>query len=471
MRMSLLMVLFTAFVFLVPPPDKLEADDVFVLFDTTGFEKHIEDAAAGAKIFISLLWADDRVGLAVLGDNYTVLAPLSKPADTIGIMGALDNLAPSGSCSKKLTGAINDTVNYLSSKNLLDNGLSIVLFVGQSCKEKPDEKDIETLFETLQNKQIKIYGMGKVKNNPVVEVIAESGGLFIPVSENESYASNGLILYEAFKSPDLIPFERGKFFVDESIYDITLVSEKQSKDNMFFIIPPNSKKYTKKEHPENVTWYSYNRYEIIKIANPQYGMWNLQLSTTKENRAYVNSSLKIMSSFDSRYVPVKKNIPFKAWLKMDDLYIKNPGILKSMEFKILAAKKDEMETETNLHRGKNGFLEGVFLPSGEGLYRIILSAAGNSLVRGKAFIVQAEKELHGMYPGAKRKNKKEMTFVDAVMVFLFINLIFLVAAWAYMRKETIEDFIYQISHSDEIVNMIGFIHSLLDKRKQVHKHG
>ncbi|MBF0520126.1 MAG: hypothetical protein HQK92_10405 [Nitrospirae bacterium] len=465
-------ILFPALVLLISPPDMSEASDVFVLFDTTGYEQHIEDAISGAKMFINLLDTNDRVGLAALTDKYSISVPLSK-LDSNALMTSLDNLTSSGSCSKNLHLAISDTIKYLSSINPPYSTLTLVVISGKSCKEAAFNAEIiDNLIETLNKKQIKVYGMGMVRNNPAVELAAETGGLFIPVAEKESYTSNAVILYEALKSPDLIPFQRGKFIVDESIYEVTIVGEKITKNNKLFLYTPDGKKYINNESPEFVSWHSYNKYDIIRITNPQPGPWTLQFVTGTQNRAYVNSSFKIMSYFDAPYVPVNGKIVFDAWLKMDHLYVKDPDILKSMEFTMLSSKKDEAETETDLRIEKNGNLRGVFRPGEEGLYRIMLNASSKTLTRGKSFVVIAEKEFNTASRTLKRKQKKELTFTEAVVVFLSVNLIFLTAAWGYLRKDDIKVFLHLLSHTfSKISDVQVFIQQLLHRKKQAHKNG
>lgn len=199
---------------------------------------------------------------------------------------------------------------------------------------------------------------------------------------------------------------------------------------------PDNKKYTNKESPEFVKWHSYNKYDIVRITSPEPGPWSLQFVTGKGNRAYVNSSFKVVSYFDAPYVPVNGNTVINARLRMDNLYVKDPDILKNMEFTMLTAKKDEEETETDLKVEKTGNLKGLFSPSEEGLYRITFNASSKTLTRGKSFVVMAEKKLKIPSHTIKKKHKKtEMTFTEAVMVFLSVNLIFIIAAWGYIKRD------------------------------------
>lgn len=90
-----------------------------------------------------------------------------------------------------------------------------------------------------------------------------------------------------------LPVEGQRFRIDENIEEITLLFFRERGSSPLILIKPDGSKWYEARHPiEQVTWYTNENFDMIRIKEPMPGPWQVAGRVDEQNEAVIVSDIK-----------------------------------------------------------------------------------------------------------------------------------------------------------------------------------
>jgi hypothetical protein len=380
--------------------------DIVLLLDSSGSMKRTDPASyrkEAAKLFISLLGKDDRIGIISFGDSATVLMPLTQNTqqNREGLCSALNKIS-SKEMTTNITEAVQkgfDHVKPSQQKKVLLMLSDGKLDLGSLEKDVAAQARLKQLLPEVAKENINLYTMAFTaeSDSALLETMAkETGGFFRYAREDKDVHRMFAAIFERIKSPDTVPLEGEAFTIDNQVREATvLVSKKPG--TALTIIDPLNKKHTKADHASSIAWFDSSVFDMITIQEPSAGTWKVKLSVNEGNRVYILTHLNLKTSFDRSFVTRGERIPVDVWLEKQGGLVTEKDVLAHTTFSAEMTGPDNKVIKLDL---ANGTTSTVAQPGGGkytamlpvtavGDHSLRLSAQGKTFKREKTFLFKA----------------------------------------------------------------------------------
>ncbi|MFA5073218.1 MAG: vWA domain-containing protein [Nitrospirota bacterium] len=390
----------------VPVSPETQRVNVVLLLDCSGTMKQIDpsdERKPAAKLFISLLDADDAISIIGYGDTTRELAPLIKnsPENREKLFSGIDNITTK-EFNTNLTEAIQKAYEKLKPLSdgrriivVLSNGL---LDLGSSSLNEKAHKELKQLLPPIAQAGIVIHSISFAElmdMSLLTEIATATQGTATIAKNSKDLHVLFASLFEKIKSPDSLPLKGDSFSIDSSIQEAILLITK-TPGTKIMLTDPSKAKHAREHCPPHITWHEENVFDMITIKKPAVGTWRIDLSTLEGNKIYVLTDLKLKSSFNRDFAEPGETFDIEAWFEKDGFVIREPKILDQiavyMEMIEPDGKKSMIPVSNKKISGsmpdKNGIFfgtAGVLLP---GIYQIAIKAEGKTFQREKTYHVR-----------------------------------------------------------------------------------
>ena len=376
--------------------------DIVLLIDSSGSMKKTDPRdyrKESARLFISLLGADDKVGVVSFGDSAKTLIPLTLNTknNRSALFRAVSKIT-SKEFSTDITGAIKQGVMELQSSKRKDRVLILMsdgkLALGDPKKDEASLEELLKLLPDLKAAGIKVYSIAfsELSDPKLLGDMAEkTGGFFRYAATDKDIHIMFTNIFEKIKSPDSVAIEGDSFVIDKDIREaVLLITKKEGTATV--VVSPSGKKNSYGRSANNIQWYGSDIFDMITLQEPAAGQWKVKLSSREGNRIFVLTNLKLKSSFDRNTVSRGDKIIVDAWLERDGKRVQEQEVLKQVLFSAEAVGPDGKGIKIPLSE-KTGPDAGIF--AGEitagvpGEYAIRLLAEGKTFNRTKDILFKA----------------------------------------------------------------------------------
>ncbi len=424
--------------------------DIVLLIDSSGSMRKTDpqnNRKTSAKLFISLLGSDDRVGIVSFGDSAKLLLPLTPNSkENYGKFISAINRISSREFSTNIYDGVKMGFDQLktSSSNkkvlvLLSDGK---LTLGSKEKEAAALSSLSALLPVMVKSGITLstIAFSDQSDARFLEDLARAGGGFfkLALTDQDIHVIFAL-MFEKIKSPDAVPFEGDSFNIDKDIKEaIVFISKKAG--TMTTLLEPSGKKNTPKKYGQNLQWYETKLFDLITIREPVPGKWKVNLSTKEGNKVFVITNLSLKSSFNSNFVNKNEKVRGDVWLERDGGVIKEKDLLDQIALSADLAGPDRKSSKVGLSRGgqpEGGVFSFEFVAPQTGDYALTLRAEGKTFKRTKTIQFKAVESPSGSPATAKNlpvaaSNKKPAVPVNiwepVLIKFGIINAVLLAVA-------------------------------------------
>ena len=319
-------------------------DAVLVIDSSGSMAKNDPDKlrVPAAKLFMSLLGKDDRVGLISFSDNgYPVLHLTSPdPHTSQRILASADRVSSRGVYTN-LHAAVEKGIQMLDKEAAEGQEKMLVLMsdgkmdVGNAEEESDLTQKLQgPLLQQALDQDIKLYTIAFTEASDVSllkKIAMESGGLFKLARSDRDLHDVFSGIFETAKEPDMLPVEGGEFVVDSSIEEVTIVASKAGKDARIYLQAPGGKKYSSDDAGENLKWFPSHHFDMITIGKPEPGSWKL-LMTGGRNRAYIVTNMTLNHNPQNPALQVEQDMVLEAWLEEDGKLLNREAVLTNTRF-------------------------------------------------------------------------------------------------------------------------------------------
>ncbi|MBF0405308.1 MAG: VWA domain-containing protein [Nitrospirae bacterium] len=399
------------------------------------------------KLSAALLTQDDGFGLITFNEKNVIVAGKITPAEKKPpIYKLIDSI---GQFSSDNTTAINP-YNALASairefpKEDISGANRVVVFINASktYSVSPDENKkiriaiLNELIPLFKDKGIRLFtvSLGAEADRDFMEELSrKTGGFSYQCPQAASLNATAAWIYETLKSPDILPEDAGRFVVDESIDQLTLVLSKKMPETKLILQSPEGDKYNAGKVSAGMSWTQFYNFDIITISVPLPGEWQFTSIDEASNYIYISSQIKIRTNIKSSYQRVYQQMNVNAWLMFDDQIVDIRDLADAMgiagtmtgpdddttverislkaEKKVEKVEKDkkqdkkqgkkqdakdkkhdtkaEKQDNSEKKQDNGGIFTGAITPKAMGNYKLTISVRSKAIERSKSFFIAA----------------------------------------------------------------------------------
>ncbi|VAW82396.1 hypothetical protein MNBD_GAMMA13-1742 [hydrothermal vent metagenome] len=349
---------------LVPAPAQATSAgvDAVLIMDSSGsMAKNDPDKlrVPAAKLFMSLLGAQDRIGLISFSDNGYPVLHLTAPGakNNARILASADKVSSKGVYTN-LYAALVKGVAMLDKEAKPGQEKMLVLMsdgrmdVGNTDEDWTLAQKIQgELLQEIREKGIKVYTIAFTEASDVdllQEVARESGALFKLARSDKDLHEVFSAIFESAKKPDMLPIEGGEFVVDAAIEEVTIVASKEREDVRVFLQSPDGKKLGSEDAGDALKWFMSSHFDMITLKKPTTGTWKL-LFTAGKNRAYIVTNMTLNNSPQQPNLNTGEDMVLGTWLEQDGKLLDKEAVLTNTHFVMQIEAPDGAKADFDLY--------------------------------------------------------------------------------------------------------------------------
>jgi hypothetical protein len=354
-----------------------------------------------AKLFMSLLGENDRIGLVSFSDNGYPVLHLSAPGpkNNARILASADKVSSKGIYTN-LHAALVKGVAMLDKEGQQGQEKMLVLMsdgrmdVGNTDEDWALTQKIQgELLQDIKAKGIKVYTIAFTEASDadlLKEVAMESGALFKLARSDKDLHEVFSAIFESAKQPDMLPVEGGEFVVDASIEEVTIVASKEREDVRIYLQSPDDKKLSSDDVSESLKWFMSSHFDMITVHNPTPGTWKILFSGGR-NRAYIVTNMALMHNPQQPNLAVGEDMVLESWLEQDSKLLDREAVLTNTRFVMKIEAPDGARADFELYDtgeyGDGKIADGVYSNTlsyeNPGSYKIDIIAESETFKRQK----------------------------------------------------------------------------------------
>jgi hypothetical protein len=368
---------------------------IVLLMDSSGSMKKTDPRdyrKDSARLFISLLSTEDKIGVVSFGDSAKTLIPLtSNTRNNRAALFSAVNKISSREFSTDITGAVKQGIKELQSSNSKNRVLILMsdgkLALGDPQKDEASLAELMKLLPELKAAGIKIYSIafsGLSDPKLLGDIAEKTSGFFRYAATDKDIHIMFASIFEMIKSPDSVAIQGDSFRIDQDIREAVLLITKQA-GTVTVLVDPSGKKNRQGKSAKNIQWYGSSIFDMITVQEPAAGQWKVKLSSREGNRVFVLTNLKLKSSFDRNTVNKGENVAVDAWLERDGKRIAEKEVLDQILLSAEVIEPDGKGIKITLvgKAADAGIFAGEFVANQSGDYTVKLSAESKTFNRTK----------------------------------------------------------------------------------------
>lgn len=453
--------------------------DVVLIIDSSGSMKKTDPLSLripAAKLFISLLKRDDRIGIISFHDKGYPIIDLT-PVDSDNkskLFKAVEKINSSGLYTN-LYDALSKALEMLSKDKQPQKAQIIILMSdgmmdsGNTDEDRLLHEKIKTeLIGKLKDNAIKVYSIAftEQSDRQLLEMVSkQTDGFYNLVLTDKDFHLIFTSVFESLKSPEMLPISTNKFLVDKSVEEVTIVATKDSPDIAIRLKSPDGKTFSYKDKHPDIKWFISNNFDMMTIKGPAIGRWEILFSTGKDNKVYVITDMRLQTNFQQLYTVFGEPLNIDIWLEKEGSIIKEKEILDKIDIYLeLYPPQGEIVRIPSINKGE-GVYTGKIAPFKTGNYKFKLIAKGKTFEREKTFVFNVTdiKESIEVMKANQLKNKEkeqleqkqvkdvktdEVLWKRVITQFLLINLAMGIVVFGYLKKDYLKSMLKRIKKID-----------------------
>lgn len=380
------------------------------------------------KLAASLFMRDDELGLITFNEKAASVAAKRTPADqkdaiykVIDEIGksSFDNVSVSG-VSPNPYDALSYALSEISQVSATSpENRNVVFFSASKTYGGSPQEDkrirsaiLDELVPKFKDKGVRIFTVSlgvRADKDFMEELSGNTGGFSFQCPYLASLNATAASVYETIKSPDILPETSGRFVVDESIDQLTLVLTKKTPGLVLYLQDPDGYNFNAEKPSAGISWSQFFNFDVITISAPTPGEWTFMNIDDANNHIYASTHLKVRTNIRSSYQLVSQKIKVDAWLAIDDIILDIRELADTIALTSgITGPDSDVETKIDLNSDKNekdkkgkdkkviaeagGVFYGYFTPKTIGTYRLTISVKSKTIERRKSFLLNVIEE-------------------------------------------------------------------------------
>ncbi len=404
--------------------------DVRVLVDISGSMKKNDPKnlrIPATRLITNLMPQGSDSGIWTFGRYVNMLVPLKKvnPQWQKEAMQATAKINSAGlytNIGEAMTRATWDwnksDTSEARSLILLTDGM-VDISKNQQENQKERERILNEVIPKLKKSGVTIHtiALSQDADEALLSTMAnQTDGWFTAVDNADELQKIFLKIFEQATPRDSLPLKNNTFKVDASIEEMTLLVFKQEAQSQTTLNTPSKKKITEKNADASVRWFASKSYDLITIAQPEVGEWNIDAAIDPDNRVMIVSNLGLNIGELPNNVLAKEQIQYYLQLLEDGKVIKKPDFLQLIDAKIfLESDGNQMPLPLILDSGSGTFQQFFFSGEEQGTLNINLVVKSPTFERSRTHAVKVFSEpIKAILKQSEEEGKNHKVIFDIV---------------------------------------------------------
>ena len=292
-------------------PDSGNKLDVVLMLDSSGSMLKTDPKGLryeGAKILCSFLTESDRLGIVQFSGDAKVAQELQyfSPSKTDEILGRIKAI-PNEGLFTDIAQGVKVAAEMLDKEPRTDTQRLIVLL--SDGKSEPDPAVSPAFARTLQliheilpdikSREAKIFTLAlseEADRGFLAEIATATDGLSWYTQTPEEIHTSFGELFLAVKRPQVVSQTGRGFSIDSDVDEATFYINHEPEARLS-LISPKDESMTAEKHPDYVTWFTGQNFDVITVKEPDLGDWRVVGSTLEDGFATVLTDLKLLTDW------------------------------------------------------------------------------------------------------------------------------------------------------------------------------
>ncbi|MEA1867537.1 MAG: VWA domain-containing protein [Thermodesulfobacteriota bacterium] len=300
--------------------------DIVLVIDTSGSMKKTDPnnlRSEASELFISLLKEQNSVALVTFDTTAKTLSGLHKlESEREQLLDRLNLITSVGEWTD-LREAVSHSYQILKRSSEKEKAIILMtdgkMDLGKAGLDKEATAELlEELIPAVRKKGIKIYTIAFTKFSDIsfLKLIAlKTKGFFYLTEKDTDIHITYTDIFNHMTSPETLPIEGYKFYVDMSVEEMTIVITKAYSTADVTLIMPDKLSQTFEKHPGDIKWSKASAYEMITVSKPMVGQWHIKYGAEKGNKVFIVTNLRLMTSMKKSVIKLDSEQELKIWLQ------------------------------------------------------------------------------------------------------------------------------------------------------------
>ncbi len=241
---------------------------------------------------------------------------------------------------------------------------------GADADRASRERILTRLLPRLQEQGIRVYGVALSREADralLRQLAAATGGWYEEAEDAQALSRLFLRLFERAAAPEGLPLEGQALEVDPSVRELTLVVFRRPQALPPLLVDPAGRRHTLDAPGEGVRWHHEPGYDLVTVAGPRPGTWQVLTEPDPDNRVLVLTDLRLEADPIPANLALDRPFELHARLSQGGRPVTDPGFLGLLRLSLSARGPAGRWTWTLRDDGREGDVAG-----GDGLYTLRL---------------------------------------------------------------------------------------------------
>lgn len=372
-----------------------------LLLDSSGSMKRTDPErlrVPAAQLFVSLLQPEDRAAVVSFSDAGYPVVRLTE-ADPDGrqrLVAGIDKVSSKGAFTN-LHAALSQGLALLEPSDPDRRRYLILLSDGHmdTGDEAGDRELIQRirqqLLPALQERNVKVYSIAFTQESDIEllrSIAVATDGVFQLIENQNDLHKAFADIFENAKSPNMLPLDEGRFQVDDSVRELTVVATLEPGEETVRLHAPDGMEMAYRDHPAPVRWMHSPRFDLITVPEPAPGTWSLTTGAGG-NRAYVVTDLELKTHLETTQLQQGNDLRLRAWLTDGGEPLLRPEVLSTTEFLVELSLPDGSQRTVALRAPGEDGVSAATLPMEQiGPVRVTVTARSATFERQTRHLLQ-----------------------------------------------------------------------------------
>ena len=378
--------------------------DVRVVVDISGSMKKNDPnnlRIPAVKLLSNLLPSNSRAGIWTFGQYVNALVPLAPvtpswqqqaavSADKIGSTGLFTHI---GLALQKSTADWQTPATGPRHIILLTDG---VVDISKEPRDNQVARDelLNQILPAIKATGAKLHTIALSADADIAllqQLARETDGMAERANSADELNRIFLRLFEQAAPRDALPLFDNGFMVDSSAEEITVLVFRRDGAEPAALLSPDGARHSSTTHPDTWRWHSEQRYDLITVAKPAAGQWQIQAELDPDNRVLVVSKLGLHVASVPTLTLAGEKVRFDLSLTEDGAAIQRPDFLKLVTAVVTVRANDgDYQRELPLAAGDGGHFTAEWeVPALDTTFQLAIEAKAPTFQRLRKFNLQA----------------------------------------------------------------------------------
>ncbi|MCG8314897.1 MAG: VWA domain-containing protein [Pseudomonadales bacterium] len=284
--------------------------DMRVVIDISGSMKKTDPEnlrIPASKLLLNLAQENTQFGVWTFGQYVNMLVP-HKPVEPAWRENALNQVELINSVAlytnigealeKASLNQLEPDPEWDRTIVLLSDGM-VDISKTPAVNQKEQERILSELVPRLKKAGFKIHSvaLSEAADTDFLKQIAlDTNGNFTLARTADDLMSVFVQASDQVNKPEQVPLDGNQFKIDAAVQEFTALIFRKPGSSPTLVYTPGGQTLSVRKKPNNVSWFSDSRYDLITVRNPQPGSWRVKADMDPDNRVTVVTDLSLMVS-------------------------------------------------------------------------------------------------------------------------------------------------------------------------------